>query len=175
MAHRPANDLSTQLNRLESHRPDYYRGGLPTPGDLATRVLQRYAPRIRNTLSLQPTISRQPAASQRNINVIKEETASEKMDTSLSYFSFFPLTSRNSQFHGLTEEQLEELGGVEYMALRALSWLIPSYYLGVQLLAFLVTAPWIGKTGSFSTAMAGNKQPVAPSFFSAFQVISAFG
>jgi hypothetical protein len=67
------------------------------------------------------------------------------------------------------------LGGVEYTALRALSWLIPSYYFGVQLLAFLVIAPWIGKTGSFATAMLGNKRPVTPAFFSAFQVISAFG
>jgi hypothetical protein len=100
---------------------------------------------------------------------------SEEIDTSPSYFSFFPLTSRNSQFHGLTDDQVAELGGVEYKALRVLSWLIPSYYFGVQLLAFLVIAPWIGKTGSFATAMVGNKQPVAPSFFSAFQVISAFG
>jgi Trk-type K+ transport system membrane component len=100
---------------------------------------------------------------------------SKETDPSLSYFSFFPFVSRNSQFHGLTEDQLEELGGVEYLALRSLSWLIPAYYFGVQLLAFLVIAPWIGKTGSFGTAMMGNKRPVAPAFFSAFQVISAFG
>jgi len=104
-----------------------------------------------------------------------EGVTREKIDISLSYFSFFPLVSRNSQFHGLTEDQLEELGGVEYMALRTLSWLIPTYYFGVQLLAFLLIAPWIGKTGSYATAMVGNRRPVTPTFFSAFQVISAFG
>jgi Trk-type K+ transport system membrane component len=118
-------------------------------------------------------MTRQPPASHHNFT---NGATSEKIDVSLSYFSFFPLVSRNSKFHGLTEDQLEELGGVEYTALRTLSWLIPTYYFGVQLLAFLLIALWIGKTGSFATAMVvGNDRPVSPAFFAAFQVISAFG
>lgn len=42
----------------------------------------------------------------------------------VSYVSFPPIVGRNSMFHLLTEEQLEELGGVEYRALTALLWII---------------------------------------------------
>lgn len=36
------------------------------------------------------------------------------------YISFQAIVGRNSRFHGLTEEQVDELGGVEYRALRVL-------------------------------------------------------
>ena len=41
------------------------------------------------------------------------------------YISFDAIIGRNSVFHELTNEQLEELGGVEYRALNALMWLVP--------------------------------------------------
>ena len=40
------------------------------------------------------------------------------------YISFEAIVGRNSKFHRLTEENLEELGGVEYRALSALLWLV---------------------------------------------------
>lgn len=40
------------------------------------------------------------------------------------YISFDAIVGRNSAFHLLTHEQLEELGGVEYRALNALLWLV---------------------------------------------------
>lgn len=36
------------------------------------------------------------------------------------YISFQAIVGRNSRFHDLTEEQMDELGGVEYRALRVL-------------------------------------------------------
>ena len=44
----------------------------------------------------------------------------------VSYFSFPVTVKRNSIFHGLREEHIEELGGVEYRALSALIWIIPA-------------------------------------------------
>ena len=38
----------------------------------------------------------------------------------LPYFTFQPTIGRNSLFVGLTEEQREELGGVEYRAVKLL-------------------------------------------------------
>ena len=38
----------------------------------------------------------------------------------LPYFTFNPTIGRNSLFLGLTEEQREELGGVEYRAVKVL-------------------------------------------------------
>lgn len=41
------------------------------------------------------------------------------------YITFDAVVGRNSAFHLLTNEQLEELGGVEYRALNALLWIVP--------------------------------------------------
>jgi len=40
------------------------------------------------------------------------------------YISFSAVVGRNSRFHGLTEEQMDELGGVEYRALRVLLYFV---------------------------------------------------
>lgn len=42
----------------------------------------------------------------------------------VSYISFDAVVGRNSAFHLLTNEQLEELGGVEYRALNALLFIV---------------------------------------------------
>lgn len=40
------------------------------------------------------------------------------------YISFDAVVGRNSSFHHLTSEQRDEIGGVEYRALRALLWIV---------------------------------------------------
>jgi len=40
------------------------------------------------------------------------------------YISFDAVVGRNSAFHLLTNEQLDEIGGVEYRALNALLWIV---------------------------------------------------
>lgn len=40
------------------------------------------------------------------------------------YITFDAVVGRNSAFHLLTSEQMEELGGVEYRALKALLWIV---------------------------------------------------
>jgi hypothetical protein len=40
------------------------------------------------------------------------------------YISFDAVVGHNSSFEELTEEQLEELGGVEFRALNALLWIV---------------------------------------------------
>lgn len=40
------------------------------------------------------------------------------------YISFSAVVGRNSHFHDLTEEQMEELGGIEYRALKALLYIV---------------------------------------------------
>ncbi|KAG8897113.1 hypothetical protein FRC00_004803 [Tulasnella sp. 408] len=48
---------------------------------------------------------------------------------------------RNSAFLNtdeLTDEQLEELGGIEYRALRALTWIVGLYWVGTQVAMFLI-------------------------------------
>lgn len=51
---------------------------------------------------------------------------------------------RNSKFVGLTDAQKEELGGVEYRALKLLCKYLVGYYLGFNLFATLLYTAWIG-------------------------------
>ena len=41
------------------------------------------------------------------------------------YITFEAIVGRNSTFHMLTSEQMDEIGGVEYRALNALLWIVP--------------------------------------------------
>ena len=54
------------------------------------------------------------------------------------YISFDAVVGRNSQFKDLSSEQLEELGGVEYRALKVLMWIVPSVSLSARLLLSLL-------------------------------------
>jgi hypothetical protein len=50
---------------------------------------------------------------------------------------------RNSQFHGLTLEEREQLGGVEYRAITLLAWVIPLYFVLWQVLGSLGIGAWM--------------------------------
>jgi hypothetical protein len=50
---------------------------------------------------------------------------------------------RNSQFHGLSSEERDRLGGCEYQALRVLSVIVPVYFFLWQLLGCLALGAWI--------------------------------
>ncbi|CAH2447662.1 Potassium transport system component [Komagataella phaffii CBS 7435] len=54
---------------------------------------------------------------------------------STNYLSWEPTIGRNSTFIALTDEQKEELGGVEYRATKMLSRVVVCYYVGFHLLA----------------------------------------
>ncbi|KAG1846591.1 cation transport protein-domain-containing protein [Suillus subalutaceus] len=93
----------------------------------------------------------------------------------VTYISFDAVVGRNSAFHFSTNEQLEELGGVEYRALNALLWLVASYHMAVQLVSFVVIAPYMSLP-----KWASNFEPPAQfriitvPWFSLFQVVSAY-
>ncbi len=53
------------------------------------------------------------------------------------------VVGRNSQFHGLTHEEREQLGGVEYRAIQLLSWVVPLYFVLWQLLGCLAVGAWM--------------------------------
>ncbi|CCH61057.1 hypothetical protein TBLA_0D05650 [Henningerozyma blattae CBS 6284] len=61
---------------------------------------------------------------------------------STGYLSYEPKLDRNSIFIGLTKSQREELGGVEYRALKLLCKIVFCYYFGINLLAFVFLIPW---------------------------------
>lgn len=59
------------------------------------------------------------------------------------YLSWQPTIGRNSAFVDLTEEQREELGGIEYRALKTLAFILVFYFVGFHLLGMIVHLPWI--------------------------------
>lgn len=61
------------------------------------------------------------------------------------YLSWEPTLGRNSQFHDLTEEQREELGGIEYRALKLLQKIILCYFFGFYTFGLVGLLPWILK------------------------------
>ncbi|KAI1111017.1 TrkH-domain-containing protein [Nemania sp. NC0429] len=52
---------------------------------------------------------------------------------------------RNAQFHGLTSEDREKLGGTEYRALRLLSFIVPIYFVSWQFLGSVALGAWIAR------------------------------
>lgn len=61
----------------------------------------------------------------------------------MPYLSWQPTIGRNSLFVGLTEEQREELGGIEYRSLKTLATILVCYFFGFHLLGVIVFIPWI--------------------------------
>ncbi|KAF3933104.1 hypothetical protein ABW20_dc0110546 [Dactylellina cionopaga] len=70
---------------------------------------------------------------------------SSKTVEKMPYLSYTPTIGRNSQFNygELSDEQKEELGGVEYRALRTLAYILVGYFLFFQIFGILCLLPWI--------------------------------
>lgn len=63
------------------------------------------------------------------------------------YLSFQPTLGRNSQFVGdLTDEEREELGGIEYRSLKTLAVILTCYFWGFWVLGVICMTPWIYRT-----------------------------
>lgn len=77
---------------------------------------------------------------------------------------------RNAQFHSLTAEERDWVGGVEYRALTLLAFLVPAYFLIWQLLGFLVLAAWISQEAKELV----QKNGLNSWWLGAFNAVSAF-
>ncbi|KAI9702152.1 MAG: low affinity potassium transporter [Bogoriella megaspora] len=84
-------------------------------------------------------------------------TKSEERDT-MPYLSWQATVGRNSLFVDLTEEQREELGGIEYRALKTLAIILVIYFFGFHLLGVLSLLPWIMRSGTYGPVVTGDGQ-----------------
>jgi len=87
--------------------------------------------------------------------------SSRRSSMTLPYFTFQPTIVRNSLFVGLTEEQREELGGVEYRAVKLLlkvlvggfcriyGTLIVVYFFGLLFFSWMGLGAWILRDQTF--------------------------
>lgn len=79
--------------------------------------------------------------------------------------------SRNSQFHGLTPEEREELGGVEYRAVSFLSIIVPLYFFSFLILGAIGVGSWL----TVNRPRVAQDNGLSPFFTGAFFAVSAFG
>lgn len=86
------------------------------------------------------------------------------------YFSSKGLISRNSQFHGLTSAEREELGGVEYKAVSLLSAIVSLYLFVFLLLGIIGVGSWLQVNHPEVTRANG----LDPFWTGAFFAVSAF-
>ncbi|KAI0517080.1 cation transport protein-domain-containing protein [Xylaria bambusicola] len=98
-------------------------------------------PRTATTTSLhheQGVVQRHPS----NINS-RAPTLTATTTADEGQYHGAPKIGRNAQFHGLTNEEREKLGGTEYRALRLLSIVVPVYFVSWQFLGSLALGAWI--------------------------------
>ncbi|KAL7422889.1 hypothetical protein Q5752_002186 [Cryptotrichosporon argae] len=156
---RPVRRIDTRLSGF---------GGFPTPLELAKTGFHKVFPRASDTLAKTLTIPLTRTVTGRG-SISGEGGAKE-----VPYISFSAVVGRNSRFQGLTEEQMEELGGVEYRALKALVWIVSCYFIAVQLIGFIIIAPYIGAGGRYDYVFQDQYRLVSIPWFALFQSVSAF-
>ncbi|GMF00235.1 unnamed protein product [Ambrosiozyma monospora] len=89
-----------------------------------------------------------------------------------NYLSFNPKIGRNSTFVTLTEQQKEELGGVEYRSLKLLVVVLSCYYIGFHILALLMFLIFGVVDTHYVNIIRSNA--VTPAWWGAFTSASAF-
>ncbi|RMZ81610.1 hypothetical protein DV737_g2455, partial [Chaetothyriales sp. CBS 132003] len=76
-------------------------------------------------------------------------TATTRSIEAAPYLSYQPTVGRNSFFVNLTQAQREELGGIEYRALKTLAAILVLYFFCFHILGFICLVPWIMHTGTY--------------------------
>ncbi|CAJ2506426.1 Uu.00g005560.m01.CDS01 [Anthostomella pinea] len=80
---------------------------------------------------------------------IRTALTHHKDDDPMPYLSWQPTLARNSNFVGLSEEQREELGGIEYRSLKTLALVLTIYFWGYTIFGIVCLLPWILQTDSY--------------------------
>lgn len=91
---------------------------------LFRRLFPAAANRLRRTVTIPITTALAGGELGRTASITGAVGNIPEGSKAVPYISFDAIVGRNSAFHMLTNEQLEELGGVEYRALNALLWLV---------------------------------------------------
>ncbi|KAJ5992130.1 hypothetical protein N7451_007854, partial [Penicillium sp. IBT 35674x] len=84
-----------------------------------------------------------PSNTRNTVRGIWRSLTHERERNTQPYLSWNATVARNSNFVDLTEEQRDELGGIEYRALKTLAVVLISYYVGFHLLGLISLIGWI--------------------------------
>jgi potassium uptake Trk family protein len=107
----------------------------------------------------------------RTMETVRSALSREK-NQDMPYLSWHPTMGRNSQFPGLTLEQREELGGIEYRSLRTLAVILVCYFWGFELFALACLLPFIQHNDKYGVAV--DAAGVSRTWWGFFTANSAF-
>ena len=99
------------------HQDDQF-GGFPNPLTWFIYLLNRFFPSLKRNVRRTFTIPRTP------LSLAPEQGEIPQGARPVPYFRFPARVGHNSRFIGLSDDNYEELGGVEYRALTALLWIV---------------------------------------------------
>ncbi|KAF5862207.1 hypothetical protein ETB97_011912 [Aspergillus alliaceus] len=102
-----------------------------------TKTLERVASSM---FIISPSTSHGPKAQPHSLN----QSLSQELD--LPEVSSHATIGRNSQFHNLTAEDREMLGGIEYRSLKLLLKIVTVYFFGLHLFGAICLVGWIRHT-----------------------------
>ncbi|EFW98663.1 potassium ion transporter [Grosmannia clavigera kw1407] len=77
------------------------------------------------------------------LHSLRQALTRDKDEDTAPYLSWQPTVGRNSAFIGMSDEQREELGGIEYRSLKTLALVLFVYFWGFWLLGTVCLIPWI--------------------------------
>ncbi|KAG8934849.1 low affinity potassium transporter [Tulasnella sp. 417] len=156
-------------------------GGFPGPFDMIARIVRKLFPSIEDRITIPRT---ETLVS--NLNATTGGSTGGPAPRAVPYLRFDTVVGRNSVFHDLTQEKLEELGGVEYRALTILMWLVgisadangrsclkPQYHVCMPIIVFVIIGPYVSQPRWRST-FDDQTGYVAPPWFALFQSVSAY-
>ncbi|WVQ97343.1 hypothetical protein IAU59_004454 [Kwoniella sp. CBS 9459] len=156
-------------------------GGFPTPLELGKKAFRKAFPEASHALTQSLTMGRTTTMVGRTSTIARTNTtagrgsvAASGTEKEVPYISFAAVIGRNSRFHDLTQEQMDELGGVEYRALRVLLYIVIGYFIFLQVAGFVIIAPYISAGGRYDHVFEAQPRFVPIPWYALFQSVSAF-
>lgn len=90
----------------------------------------------------------------------------------MPYLSYAPTLGRNSEFIDLTEDQREELGGIEYRSLKTLAKVLIGYNFFFTVFGIVILTPWIVRSAQYSAVVKSIDE--TPGWWGVFTAFSMF-
>ncbi|PWW71838.1 hypothetical protein C7212DRAFT_231019 [Tuber magnatum] len=95
-----------------------------------------------------------------------------KEPPNMPYLSYTPTLGRNSQFVDLSDDERDELGGIEYRSLKLLAKVLVGYYLFFHVFGVVCFTPWIRAMDGYKDYV--RSVGVNPTWWAIFSAQTAF-
>ena len=106
------------------------------PHELISSIIHKFFPNLERRIKRTVTVPIVRTLTSHHVESGQQAVGSRPV----AYITFDALVGRNSTFHDLTHEQIEELCGVEFKALNCLVWIVPCvrFHLARSLLTLII-------------------------------------